>query len=165
MVLDLSLAAYSSFLTVTSLLVVYSVLDIRQRRVPNEYMMIGFLVGSIVILLTGHLLANLVLHATALVIVFAMGYTLFRMRSIGGADVKNLLLVALISPGIELRVVNVPIIEAVVGMGVEFFVMLLGGYLYWRTNIHDEKTTPPLIPFLLLGYLTVQLLALPLAFL
>ncbi len=165
MALDLSLAATSSFLTITSLLVIYSILDIRQRRVPNEYIAVGSIVGCSVILLTGHLLSNLVLHVTSLVIVFALGYTLFRMRSIGGADVKSLLLVALISPGIELRALNIPVLEAVVGMGVEFFVMLLGGYLYWRIRINDENATPPLIPFLLLGYLAVQLIALPLSFL
>jgi Flp pilus assembly protein protease CpaA len=121
--------------------------------------MLGALVGSIVILLTGHLLANLVLHATALVIVFAMGYALFRMRSIGGADVKTLLLVALISPGIELTAWNLPFIEAVAGMGGELFIMLLGGYLYWRIKMNEKNATPPLIPFLLLGYLAIQLLA------
>ncbi len=160
MVLDLSIAAISSFFTITSLLVVYSILDIRERRVPNEYIVVGGVVGSIVILLTGHFVSNMVLHVVALVIVFVMGYTLFRMRSIGGADVKSLLLVALISPGIELRVMNIPVLEAVAGMGVVFMVMLLGGYLYWRLKIDDENTTPPLIPFLLLGYLAIQILAL-----
>ena len=165
MVLDLSVAAISSFFTITTLLVIYSILDVRERRVPNEFIVVGGVVGSAVILLTGHFFSNLVLHVTALVIVFAMSYALFRMKSIGGADVKSLLLVALISPGIELRALNIPIVEAVVGMGIEFFVMLLGGYLYWRYRRHGEKTTPPLIPFLLLGYLAVQLLALPLGFL
>lgn len=160
MVLDLSIAAISSFFTITSLLVVYSILDIRERRVPNEYIVVGGVVGCIVILLTGHFVSNIVLHVVALVIVFAMGYTLFRMRSIGGADVKSLLLVALISPGIELRVLNIPVLEAVAGMGGVFMVMLLGGYLYWRLEINDENTTPPLIPFLLLGYLAIQILAL-----
>ena len=158
MVLDLSVAAISSFLTITTLLVIYSILDVRERRVPNEFIVGGGVVGSAVILLTGHFFSNLVLHVTALMIVFAMSYALFRMQSIGGADVKSLLLVALISPGIELRALNIPIIETVVGMGIEFFVMLLGGYLYWRSRINSEKTTPPLIPFLLLGYLAVQLL-------
>ena len=160
MVLDLSIAAISSFFTITSLLVVYSILDIRERRVPNEYIVVGGVVGCIVILLTGHFVSNIVLHVVALVIVFAMGYSLFRMRSIGGADVKSLLLVALISPGIELRVLNIPVLEAVAGMGGVFMVMLLGGYLYWRLEINDENTTPPLIPFLLLGYLAIQILAL-----
>ena len=159
MVLDLSVAAIASFLTVTSLLVIYSILDIRQRRVPNEYIAVGGVVGCVVILLTGHI-ANLVLHVTALVIVFAMGYTLFRMRSIGGADVKSLFLVALISPGIELRALNIPVLEAVIGVGGELMVMLLGGYLYWRLKINDDNATPPLIPFLLLGYLAIQLIVL-----
>jgi len=160
MVLDLSVPAVSSFLTVTSLLVIYSILDIRQRRVPNEYIVVGGILGGVVILLTGHLFTSLLLHVTALVIVFVMAYALFRMRSIGGADVKSLLLVALISPGIELTTWNLPFIEAVAGMGGELFIMLLGGYLYWRVKINDEKSTPPLLPFLLLGYLAIQLIAL-----
>ena len=160
MVVDLSVTAVSSFLTVTSLLVIYSVLDIRQRRVPNEYIAVGGVAGSVVILLSGHLFSSLLLHVTALVIVFVMAYALFRMRSIGGADVKSLLLVALISPGIELTAWNLPFIEAVAGMGGELFIMLLGGYLYWRIKINDENSTPPLIPFLLLGYLVIQLIAL-----
>lgn len=160
MVVDLSFAAISSFLTVTSLLVLYSILDIRQRRVPNEYIVAGGVAGCVVIVLTGHLLSMLLLHVTAFVIVFVMAYALFRLRSIGGADVKSVLLVALISPGIELTAWNLPFIEAIVGMGGEFFVMLLGGYLYWRVKMNDENSTPPLIPFLLLGYLAVQLIAL-----
>ena len=159
MVIDLSVEAIPSFLTVTSLLVLYSILDIRQRRVPNEYIAAGGVVGCVVIVLTGHLFSRLLLHVTALVLVSVMAYALFRMRSIGGADVKSLLLVALISPGIELTAWNLPFIEAVAGMGGEFFVMLLGGYLYWRIRINDETSTPPLIPFLLLGYLVVQLIA------
>ena len=160
MVLDLSIAAISSFLTVTSLLVFYSILDIRLRRVPNEYIVVGGAAGCVVIVITGHLSLNLLLHVTALGIVFVMAYALFRMRSIGGADVKTLLLVALISPGIELTAWNLPLLEAIAGMGGELFVMLLGGYLYWRIKIGDEDSTPPLIPFLLLGYLVVQLIAL-----
>ncbi|MFX1605590.1 MAG: prepilin peptidase [Promethearchaeota archaeon] len=158
MVLDSSVAAISSFLTTTSLLVIYSILDIRQRKVSNEYIAAGGIVGGAVILLTGHFVDDIILHVTALVIVSAMGYILFRLRSIGGADVKSLLLVALISPGIEFRVLNIPVLEAVAGMGGEFFVMLMGGYLYWRIKINDENATPPLIPFLLLGYLAIQLI-------
>jgi Flp pilus assembly protein protease CpaA len=160
MVLDLSLAATSSFLTTTALLVIYSILDIRQRRVPNEYMAMGAVVGCVVLLLTSHFVSNIVLHVTALVMVAPLAYILFRMRSIGGADVKSLFLVALISPGIELRVLNIPVLEATIGVGGELMVMLLGGYLYWRLKINDENATPPLIPFLLLGYLAIQLIAL-----
>ena len=162
MVVDLSVGAISSFLTVTSLLVIYSILDIRERRVPNEYIATGGVAGGIVIIITGHFVSNLVLHVTAIAIMFTMSYALFRIGSIGGADAKSLLLVALVSPGIELRVLNIPVLEAVIGMGGELIVMLLGGYLYWRFHINDEKSAPPLIPFLLLGYLAVQLLALPL---
>ena len=100
--LDLSIASIVSFGIVVSLLVIYSIIDIRERRVPNEYIVAGGIVGCIALLLTSHFLSNLILHLTALLVVFLMGYALFRMHSIGGADVKSLLLVALISPGIAL---------------------------------------------------------------
>ena len=160
MVLDLSVASILSFCTIIILLVIYSFLDVRERRVKNEFILVGGIVGCIALLLTSHFVSNIILHMTALVMVAPLAYTLFRMRSIGGADVKSLFLVALISPGIELRVLHIPVLEAVIGVGGELMVMLLGGYLYWRLKINDENATPPLIPFLLLGYLAIQLIAL-----
>ena len=160
MVLDLSVASILSFCTIIILLVIYSFLDVRERRVKNEFILVGGIVGCIVLLLTSHFVSNIILHVTALVMVAPLAYILFRMCSIGGADVKSLFLVALISPGIELRVLNIPVLEAVIGVGGELMVMLLGGYLYWRLEINDENATPPLIPFLLLGYLAIQLIAL-----
>jgi Flp pilus assembly protein protease CpaA len=160
MVLDLSVASILSFCTIIILLVIYSFLDVRERRVKNEFILVGGIVGCIFLLLTSHFVSNIVLHVTALVMVAPLAYILFRMRSIGGADVKSLFLVALISPGIELRVLNIPVLEATIGVGGELMVMLLGGYLYWRLKINDENATPPLIPFLLLGYLAIQLIAL-----
>ena len=65
-----------------------------------------------------------------------------------------------ISPGIELGLWDQPILEAIIGIGGELIVMLLGGYLYWKLRGNDEKVTPPLLPFLLVGYLAVQVIAL-----
>ncbi len=160
MVLDLSIVSIVTFFTITSLLVVYSILDIRDRRVMNEVVFAGGVVGCIVSILTGHFVANLVLHLTALLLVIPLAYILFRIGSIGGADAKILFIVALISPGIELGIWSQPILEAIVGLGSELVVILLGGYLYWRFIRNEDNSTPPLIPLLLVGYLIVQVIGL-----
>ena len=160
MVLDLSIVSIVTFFTIISLLVVYSILDIRDRKVMNEVVFVGGVVGCIVLILTGHFIANLVLHLTALLLVIPLAYILFRIGSIGGADAKILFIVALISPGIELGIWSQPILEAIVGLGGELVVVLLGGYLYWRFKRNEGNSTPPLIPLLLLGYLIVQVIAL-----
>jgi Flp pilus assembly protein protease CpaA len=160
MVLDLSLVSILSFFTIISLLVIYSSLDIRDRKVMNEVVFGGGIVGSIVLILTGHFASNLILHLTALLLVIPLTYILFRIGSIGGADAKVLFIVAFISPGIELGSWNQPVLEAILALGVEFVSMLLGGYLYWRFRRNDGNTTPPLLPFLLVGYLAIQVIAL-----
>ena len=89
MVLDLSIASIMSVLTIISLLLIYSILDIRDRKVRNEFLFVGGVVGCIVLLLTNHFTTNLVLHVAALLIVLPPTYILFRIGSIGGADVKS----------------------------------------------------------------------------
>lgn len=160
MVLDLSIESIIPFFTVISLLVIYSILDIRERRVKNELVFAGVVVGCIVVILTGRVTTSIVLHATTLLIIIPLAYILFRIGSIGGADAKVLFAVGLISPGIELGLWDQPILEAIIGIGGELIVMLLGGYLYWKLRGNDEKVTPPLLPFLLVGYLAVQVIAL-----
>jgi len=160
MVLDLSLVSIMSFFTIIALLVIYSILDIRDRKVRNEVVLGGGLVGCIVLILTGHFTSNLVLHLTALLLVIPVTYILFKIGSIGGADAKVLFIVAFISPGIELGSWNQPVLEAIFALGVEFVAMLLGGYFYWRFRRNDENASPPLLPFLLVGYLVIQVIAL-----
>jgi Flp pilus assembly protein protease CpaA len=160
MVLDLSVASILSFCTITVLLAIYSFFDIHDRNVKNEFILTGAVVGCIVFLLTGHFTSNVILHVFSLVMVAPLVYILFRIGSIGGADAKSLFVVSLISPGIELGVWNQPILEAIIGLGGELIVMLLGGYLYWRFRGNSEDPTPPLLPFLLMGYLVIQMLAL-----
>ena len=160
MVLDLSIVSILTFFTIISLLVVYSILDIRDRRVMNEFVLAGGVVGCIVLILTGHFVANLVLHLTGLLLVIPLAFILFRIGSIGGADAKVLFIVALISPGIELGSWSQPILEAILALGGELVAILVGGYLYWRFNRNEENSTPPLIPLLLVGYLIVQVIAL-----
>ena len=160
MVLDLSLASIVHFIMIISLLVVYSILDLRYRRVKNELVVSGVVVGFIISIFTGHFVASIVLHTTALLLTIPLAYILFRLGSIGGADVKISFIVSLFSPGLELGDWNQPVLEAILGLGGELLVMLLGGYLYWRIKGANKENVPPLLPFLLLGYLVVQLFAL-----
>jgi len=147
-----------SFLTILSLLIVYSVLDVRDRIVKNEIVLAGLIVGSIISFLTGHFLHYPVLHLTALIMVVPLILVLFRLGSIGGADAKVLFTIALLSPGIEFGDWSLSYLEAILGLGAQLAVMLLGGYLYWRYR--NRESTPPLIPMLFVGYLIVQLFAL-----
>lgn len=158
MVLELTVMSIASFLTIVTLLAIYSILDIRDRRVRNEIVLAGSIVGCMILLLTEHVVQNSVLHLTGLILVIPISYILFRIGSIGGADVKVLFTIALLSPGIELAVSNQPVLEAIVGLGGELIVMILGGYLYWKYK--SRESTPPLIPILFMGYLIVQLFAL-----
>ena len=160
MVLDLSIVSIMSFFTIISLLVVYSILDIRDRRIANELVLAGGIVSFIVLILTGHFTSNLVLHLTSLLLVIPLTYILYKIGSIGGADVKILLITTFISPGIELGIWGQPILESIIALGGELSAMLLGGYLFWRFRRNEENSTPPLIPFLLVGYLAIQVIAL-----
>ncbi len=158
MVLDLTVMSITSFIVTSSLLVIYSFMDIRDRRVRNEFVILGATMGCIVLILTEHYVFNAILHLTALLLVLPISYLLFRIGTIGGADAKILFTVALLSPGIELGTWSQPVLESIIGLGGELLVMLLGGYLYW--NLKDKDKTPPLIPILLVGYIIVQLFAL-----
>ena len=158
MTLTLSVMTVTSFLFVISLLVIYSFLDVRYRKVKNELILGGVVVGTVLSLLTGHFFQYPLLHLVALLLVIPITYVLFRLGSIGGADFKVLFTVSLLSPGIEFGDWGQVILEAILGLGSELFIMLLGGYLYWR--IRNKEDTPPLIPMLLIGYLLVQLFAL-----
>jgi Flp pilus assembly protein protease CpaA len=153
------------FSVTLALLIVYSVMDLRSRLVRNEYLAFGGVLGFSLIVLSGHLTANSVLHLTAIIFVASVSYPLFRIGAIGGADAKALLIVAILSPGIELAMWDSPILEALIGGGLELFIMLLLGYAYTRwssslkSNSGGEYQTVPLIPFLLLGYILIQTLS------
>ncbi|MFW9786784.1 MAG: prepilin peptidase [Candidatus Thorarchaeota archaeon] len=162
MVLDLSIVTISSFCTAILLLVVYSYFDIRDRMVKNEFVVAGGVVGCAVLLLTGHFVQYLNIHVTALLIMIPLVLVLFNIGAIGGADAKILLLIALLSPGIELGTWNDVLMEAAVGLGGYTVIMLAVGYIYWRVKRSDQTANPnpPLIPMLLIGYLATQLIAL-----
>jgi len=166
MVLALSVMSVTSFIVTTALLTLYSVFDIRDRRVKNEIILGGLIVGCIVLLLTSHFVQQFWLHLLAIIYVVPLSMILYKGGSIGGADLKVMFTVALLSPGIELGewmvtsnlFVSSYLLEVALGFGGQLIVMLLGGYLYWRYS--KKEGTPPLIPFLFLGYFIIQLLAL-----
>jgi len=153
------------FSVTLALLIVYSVMDLRSRLVRNEYLAFGGVLGFSLAVLSGHLVANSMLHLTEVIFVTSVSYPLFRIGAIGGADAKTLLIVAILSPGIELATWDSPILEALIGGGLGLFIMLLLGYAYTRrssrlkSNSDAEYRTVPLIPFLLLGYILIQTLS------
>ena len=153
------------FSTTLTLLVVYSIMDLHARRVRNEYLVVGGVTGFSLVVLSGHLAANSMLHLTAVIFVSSVSYLLFRIGAIGGADAKALMLVAFLSPGIELAMWGSPILEGLIGGGLELFMMLLLGYVYTKrasilmNNSDSEYQTIPLIPFLMLSYILIQILS------
>jgi Flp pilus assembly protein protease CpaA len=110
------------------------------------------------VLLDGQLLSETVLHATAILFSLVLSYVLYRIGAIGGADVKALMTLAIVSPGAAFIVWEDPILEAVVNMGMVMGMMLLLGFLYWKLvkETSNWDTKPPLIPFLLLSYIIIQ---------
>lgn len=165
MTLDLSVTSLLMFSMTLALLIAYSVMDLRSRLVRNEYLALGGVLGFSLAVLSGHLTANSMLHLTAIIFVASVSYLLFKIGAIGGADAKTLLIVAIVSPGIELAIWDSPILEALIGAGLGLFIMLLLGYVYTRwssslkSNSDGEYQAVPLIPFLLLGYILIQALS------
>ncbi|MFX0045149.1 MAG: prepilin peptidase [Candidatus Hermodarchaeota archaeon] len=165
MTLNLSVTSLLVFGVTLALLIVYSAMDLRSRLVRNEHLAVGGVLGFSLVVLSGHLTASSMLHLTAVIFVASVSYLLFRIGAIGGADAKTLLIVAILSPGIELAVWDSPILEALIGGGLELFIMLLLGFAYTKRSSslksnHDaEYRTVPLIPFLLLSYILIQIIS------
>ena len=101
MVFIITMSTIASFVFTTALLIMYSVLDLRTRKVSNQIFLIGGIAGFAVILLFGHIVDYALLHLTAVLVAVILGYILFRIGAVGGADVKTLITIAIISPGIE----------------------------------------------------------------
>ena len=141
------------------LLLVYSYLDLKDRRVANSVQLVGLAVGLAVAMLSYHLFEYALLHIASFLLMVLFSGTLFRMGSIGGADAKTMLTIALVSPGVELSVWPDPFFEAFISCSIMTFCMLLLGYLYQRHfKASGEVPRTPLVPFLLIGYLVVQAL-------
>ena len=164
MTLDLTLTSMITFAYALVILIVFSIMDIRMRKVSNHYMLVGGVIGFVLVFLSGHLIQNPVLHLTAPIFVIVLSYVLFHIKAIGGADLKALIILSIISPGIELALLTDPILEAVIGGGLEMLIMLTCGYAYsnWSGKYvqQDEMRVTPLIPFLTIAYVLIQILAL-----
>jgi Flp pilus assembly protein protease CpaA len=140
-------------------------MDIRERKVSNHYMLLGGVIGLVIAVLTGRLIQSPVLQLTALLLVILLSYVLYQIKAIGGADLKALIILSILSPGIELTLWADPILEAVVGGGLEILIMLIIGLAYsnWSKRVSSSQDKAergtPLIPFLSVAYVIIQLLA------
>ena len=152
-----------SFAASVILLLVFSFLDVRERRVSNGLLSAGGLVGCVVSILTGQFFSRPFLYLAALSFVLALSYVLFRLGALGGADVKALVVVTLTSPGVVYAHWENQIYEGVMIGAIEILMMVFLGYLYWQIhrrsgkNISEERVVP-LIPLLLVGYVVVQIM-------
>ena len=158
--LILSLFGIIVFVTTVILLSYFSILDIRDRQVPNTSIGFAMLLVTILGILSGHMFTHFFLRLTAIVSVAVLTLLLFRLGSIGGADAKIALIVAVGSPGFEFMVSVNFLFEGVLAAWFQLAVMLIIGFLYqMRVKDNPERKPAPLIPFLLVGYLLVQLFA------
>ena len=158
MVLTLDDASLIGFSTILILLVILSIYDLRERRVPNQVMLISGIIGGGIGILTGHIVNEWMLHLSAIIFII-IPVILYRIHALGGADVKAILLIAIISPGIEFTVWNQPYFEAIIAQLLQILIMLFLGVIWSRVRNKEETRKPALIPLLLVGYLVVQLLA------
>jgi len=160
MTLEITFVATIAFVYTSILLAIFSISDLRKRQVRNEMIGFGMVIGVLLGVATNHLIDLVILHLSATIIAALIGFGLFRLKSIGGADAKSILIIAIVSPGIEFAVFENLIYEALIGSLVPILCMLLLGYIYYRKKPAADDKTTPLIPFLFLGYLLVQIIAL-----
>lgn len=159
MVLIITASTISSFVFTTLLLFIYAVFDFRTRRIPNQVMLIGGIMGLSIALRFGHIEEYALLHLTAVLVTLVLGYILFRIGSFGGADVKTIFTIAIVSPGIEFASWENPVFEAVLIVGLQLVITLAIGYLIAQRKT-DGSEVVPLIPVIFAAYLVLQLLAL-----
>lgn len=119
-------------------LIVYSIIDIKERKLSNENILGFFLVGLIAVIVENKLPVSFL--GGIIMILFA--YPLWHFKQIGGADSKLLIaLVPFLFVDSVLEVITFMIIFAVLGSGYA----LLG-------NFAKSKEKPPLIPIITLTY-------------
>jgi len=159
MVVIITISEIASFVFTAILLFIYAIFDIRTRKVPNQVLLIGGIMGLAIVLGLGHIAEHALLHLTAVPIALILGYILFRIGSFGGADVKAIFTIAIISPGIEFASWENPILEGIVAVGMQIVITLVVGYLIAQRKT-DVNIAIPLIPILFGAYLVLQLLAL-----
>jgi Flp pilus assembly protein protease CpaA len=158
--LEVTVASIVSFTGTTVLLLIYSLFDVRKRRVPNQVVIAGGAIGIAIVTLTGHLSSQVLLHLSALAFMLSVGYILFRMGALGGADVKAAVSLAILSPGIEFGSWANPIFEGIVASGLLLSIVLLGAYLFAKSRRREDSKIIPLLPMMLVAYLGLQVLAL-----
>ena len=156
--LILNEASFIGFSTILTLLVILSIYDLRERRVPNQLVLISGVIGVVIGILTGHIVNEWILHLSAIIVVI-IPIILYRIHALGGADVKAILLIVIVSPGIEFSVWDQPYFEAIIAQLLQILIMLFLGFIWSRVRNKEETRKPALIPLLLVGYLIVQLLA------
>ena len=86
---------------------------------------------------------------------------LFRVGAFGGADVKAVVTIAILSPGVEFGDWFQPILEGIIASGLLLLGVLLVASAFSLYRQQQEKTSvTPLLPIMLAVYLATQLLAL-----
>jgi len=124
-------------------------------------MITGGLVGLIIVVFTGHLIDHALLHLTAGIFLTAVAYMLFRVGAFGGADVKTVVTIAILSPGVEFGDWSQPILEGIIASGLLLLAVLLVASAFSLYRQQQEKTSvTPLLPIMLGAYLAIQILAL-----
>jgi Flp pilus assembly protein protease CpaA len=159
MVFVITSSAIAAFAITVLILIINSIDDLRTRMIPNRFVIVGVIIGLMMGLQTGHLIEHAVLHLTAVLVTLILGYVLFRIGALGGADVKTLFTIAIISPGVEFTSWENPVLEGIVIVGLLLVITLMVGYLISQRKT-DETDVIPLIPIILGAYLVLQLLAL-----
>ena len=158
MTVDQSISGIVIVLYVILLLLVLSVADIRSRTAPNSYLVGGGGIGILIEIAMG-VEPEIILRVISLAFTMALALSLYRIGAVGGGDVKTLIVVALLSPGLPTTTCDYEVLEAVLAGGIELFVMLLLGTIHLRFRSDGGRTSEitPLIPYLLIGYLVVQI--------
>ncbi|MFW9955579.1 MAG: prepilin peptidase [Candidatus Thorarchaeota archaeon] len=159
MAIEITNSGILAFVITFAVLLLFSIYDLRLRKVSNYLVLLGLVAGIVSGLVSNHLTSQLILHLSAVIFVGCLVLVLFKIGAVGGADAKVALTIGVISPGVEFVVLDNAVFEAVLAVGVELLVMLLLGYLYQRRMRESPSKRPaPLIPFLFIGYLLVQML-------
>ncbi len=157
--MELSYSHVIASIAVLWVLTHFSVLDLKGRRVSNRYSALYVVAGVVITGLTGHLSDELVLHLMGLVVILSLSLGLYRIGSLGGGDVKTFIIVAICSPGLEFVGLEDVVIESLIGTGGLVILTLFFSLMYVRylKPKSDSGRTTPLILFILLAYLVIQL--------
>lgn len=153
-------ASVISIIVVVLLLTIYSVYDLRERRVPNRITVTGLIIGVLISIITGHLSANAELRIVSFLFMITVSSVLFKVGALGGADLKTFITISIISPGFELISLNSQFLEGVLISGFELLLTLFGGAMISRFRSSRKPTA--LIPVLLCMYVIIQLIGIAL---